>query len=189
MDGNFSRNAMQHLTNGMIEEIDSDRNNTLVTVSYTDCVNCNRRELEIRLVVGNNTVIFDERGRRIRSRDLLTGMVINATYSSAMTRSIPPQATAYMIRVVRQPRQENVIEGRIVDVNRRNRNFTVIKDGRRPDVIQFNISDDTKFFNGFGRPMDFADLIPGLRVRVNHANFMTASIPPQTTAYTVNIFR
>ena len=88
MDGNFSRNVMLHLTNGLIEEIDSDRNNTLVTVSYTDCVNCNRREQRIRLVVGNNTVIFDESGRRIRPRDLRTGMIVNATYSSAMTRSM-----------------------------------------------------------------------------------------------------
>lgn len=189
MDSNFSRNVMLHLTNGLIEEIDSDRNNTLITVSYTDCVNCNRREQRIRLVVGNNTVIFDESGRRIRPRELMEGMIINATYSSAMTRSIPPQATAYMIRVVRPPRQENITEGRIVDVNRRNRNFTVISDGRRPDVIQFNVSNDTRIFDSFGRPMDFSNLIPGLRVRVRHATFMTASIPPQTTAFEVRVFR
>ena len=189
MDGNFSRNAMQHLTNGIIEEIDSDRNNTLVTVSYTDCVNCNRRELEIRLVVGNNTVIFDERGRRIRSRDLLTGMVINATYSSAMTRSIPPQATAYMIRVVSRPRQENVTEGRITDINRRNRSFITISDGRNTSVIQFNVPENAIILNSFGRPMEFSNLVPGLRVRVRHASFMTASIPPQTTAFEVRVIR
>ena len=189
MDGNFSRNTMLHLTNGIIEELDYDRNNTLITVSYTDCVNCNRREYTIRLVVGNNTAIFDENGRRIRPRDLMTGMVINATYSSEMTRSIPPQATAYMIRVVKQPQQENITEGRVVDINRRNQNFTVITDSRRPDVIQFNVSENTRFFNGFGRPMDFADLIPGLRIRVRHASYMTASIPPQTTAFEVRVIR
>lgn len=189
MNGNFSRNTMQHLNNGLIEEIDSDRNNTLITVSYTDCVNCNRRELKIRLVVGNNTALFDENGRCIRPRDLMTGMVINATYSSAMTRSIPPQATAYMIRVVKQPQQENITEGRVVDINRRNQNFTVITDSRRPDAIQFNVSENTSFINSFGRPIDFADLIPGLRVRVRHANFMTASIPPQTVAFEVRVIR
>lgn len=189
MDSNFSRNAMLHLTNGLIEDIDSDRNNTLVTVSYTDCVNCNRRDQRVRLVVGNNTVIFNESGNRIRPRDLERGMIIDATFSSAMTRSIPPQATAYVIRVVRRPREENITEGRIVDVNRRNRNFTVIRDGRRPEAIQFNVTNDTRFFNSSGRPIDFSNLIPGLRVRVRHANFMTASIPPQTTAFEVRVIK
>lgn len=189
MDGNFSRNVMLHLTNGVIEEIDSDRNNTLVTVSYTDCVNCNRREQRIRLVTGNNTAIFDESGRRIRAEALRIGMIINATYSSAMMRSIPPQATAYMIRVVRQQPQENVTEGRIVDVNRRNQNFTVISDGKHPNVFQFNVTNETRIFNSFGRPMEFSNLIPGLRVRVRHAAFMTASIPPQTTAFEVRVIR
>lgn len=189
MDDNFSRNTMLHLTNGLIETIDTDRNNTLVTVSYTDCVNCNRREQTVRLVVGHNTVIFDESGRRINSGELRTGMLIDATFSAAMTRSIPPQATAYMIRVVGRSTQDMVTEGRIVDVNRRNRNFTLISDGRRPDVIQFNVSDDTKIINSSGRPMDFSNLIPGLRVRVRHAAFMTASIPPQTTALEVRVLR
>ncbi len=189
MDGNFSRNVMLHLSNGLIEDIDSDRDNTLVTVSYTNCVNCNRRDQMIRLVVGNNTVIFDESGRRIRPRDLRTGMLIDATFSSAMTRSIPPQATAYMIRIVGRPMQDIVTEGKIVDVNRRNRNFTTISDGKRASVIQFNVSNDTVILNSFGRPMDFSNLVPGMRVRVRHATFMTASIPPQTTAFEVRVVR
>lgn len=189
MDGYFSRNRMLHLTNGLIEDIDSDRNNTLVTVSYTDCVNCNRRDQRVRLVVSNNTVIYDESRNRIRARDLRTGMTINATFSSAMTRSIPPQATAYMIRVVGRPMQDIVTEGRIVDVNRRNRNFTTISDGNRASVIQFNVSNDTRIFNSSGRPMDFANLVPGMRVSVRHATFMTASIPPQTTAFEVRVLQ
>ena len=37
--------------------------------------------------------------------------------------------------------------------------------------------------------MGFSRLFPGLRVRVRHANFMTASIPPQTTALEVRVIR
>ena len=50
--------AMLHLTGGIIENISSDRNNTLVMVSYTECVNCGRRDQRIVLVIGNNTVLF-----------------------------------------------------------------------------------------------------------------------------------
>lgn len=189
MDGNFSRNTMLHISNGLIEDIDSDRNNTLVTISYTECANCNRRDQRVRLVVGNNTVIFDESGNRIRARDLRTGMMVNATFSSAMTRSIPPQANAYMIRVVGRPMQDIVTEGRIVDVNRRNRSFILVSDGNRSSVIQFNVPNDARILNSAGRPMDFSNLVPGLRVRVRHATFMTASIPPQTTAFEVRVIR
>lgn len=189
MDSNFSRNVMLHITGGLIEEIDSDRNNTFVTISYTDCVNCNRRDQRVRLVVGNNTVIMDESGRRIPARELRVGMTVDATFSSAMTRSIPPQATAYMIRVVSRARQENVTEGRITDINRRNRSFITISDGRNTSVIQFNVSENTVILNSAGRPINFANLMPGMRVRVRHASFMTASIPPQTTAFEVRVLR
>ena len=193
MDGNFSRNTMLHLTNGIIEELDSNRNNTLITVSYTDCVNCNRREYTIRLVVGNNTAIFDENGRRIRPRDLMTGMVINATYSSAMTRSIPPQATAYLIRIIRESRsdrppvREDMTTGRIWNVNRNDRSFDTITGQDFSTLTRFNVSEDARILNRMGRPISFSELMIGMRVRVTHANFMTASIPPQTTAFEVQI--
>lgn len=189
MDSNFSRNAMLHITGGLIEEIDSERNNTFITISYTECVNCNRRDQRVRLVVGNNTIITDESGRRIPARDLKVGMIVDATFSTAMTRSIPPQATAYMIRVVSRPRQENVTEGRIIDVDRRNRSFITVSDGNRTSVIRFHVPENTIIVNSFGRPMEFSNLVPGLRVRVRHAPFMTASIPPQTTAFEIRVIR
>lgn len=189
MDNTFSGNMVIHITEGLIEEISSDRNNLLVTISYTECVECNRRSQQVRLVVGNNTIIWDEAGNRVSSRDLRTGMMIDAAFSSAMTRSIPPQATAYTIRIVSQPESENVTIGRIIDVNRQNRSFTTVSDGSRLSVIRFNVADDAQIWNSFGRPMSFDSLVPGLRVRVRHAPFMTASIPPQTTAFEIHVIR
>lgn len=189
MDNILPGNTMLHFSRGIIEEISSDRNNLLVTVSYTRCANCNRRDQRIRLVVGNNTAIFDESGNRIPARDLRTGMVINATFSAAMTRSIPPQATAYMIRIVSRPASENVTTGRIVNVDRQNRSFTTINDGNLSSLIRFHVPEDAVIRNILGRPMDFSNLVPGLRVRVRHAAFMTASIPPQTTAFEIQVIR
>ncbi len=79
--------------------------------------------------------------------------------------------------------------GRIVDVDRRGRSFTTVSDGNLSSVMRFNLSDDAQILNPMGRPMNFENLVPGLRVRVRHANFMTMSIPPQTTAFEVRVIR
>lgn len=141
----------------------------------------------IRLNVGNNTVILDENNNRILLRDLQKGMVVNAAFSNATTRSIPPQSAAYVIQVIGRPLEDQVTVGRIVDIDRQNRSFTTISDGNISSVIRFHLADDAKIFNSFGRPMQFASLVPGLRVRVRHAAFMTMSIPPQTTAFEVRV--
>lgn len=82
---------------------------------------------------------------------------------------------------------DEITVGRIVNVNRQNRSFTTISDGNLSTVIQFNVPEDAAIRNIFGRPMNFSNLVPGLRVRVRHASFMTASIPPQTTAFEIQV--
>ncbi|MDE6220792.1 MAG: hypothetical protein K2G51_10280, partial [Lachnospiraceae bacterium] len=64
-----------------------------------------------------------------------------------------------------------------------------VSDGNLSTVIRFNVADDAQILNGMGRPMHFDNLVPGLRVRVRHAAFMTMSIPPQTTAFEVRVVR
>lgn len=185
MDNSF----LTQITNGTIEAIETSRNGSFVLVSYSDCPNCNRNNQTIRLNVGNNTVIMDENSNQIPLSDLRVGMTVNAAFSNATTRSIPPQSAAYVIQVVGRPRSDNVAVGRIVDVNRQNRSFTTISDGNISSAIRFNMAEDAQILNGMGRPMHFANLVPGLRVRVRHAAFMTMSIPPQTTAFEVRIIQ
>lgn len=184
MDDFSFRNPANSIRNGIIEEISSDNNNTFVTVSRPG----NRRaEDTIRLVVNRSTIILDENGTPIPPRSLRVGMSVNASHSSAMTRSIPPQAVAYIIQVIRRRRPDNITEGRIINIDRRNRSFTTIRDANLSSLIQFNLAPDARIFDRFGRPTEFSRLVPGLRVRVRHASFMTASIPPQTTAFEVRI--
>ncbi len=185
MDNTF----LTQITNGTIEEVETGRNGSFVLVSYRDCPNCGRDDQTIRLNVSDNTMIMDENRNRIPLRDLGRGMTVNAAFSNATTRSIPPQAAAYVIQVVGGMRNEDVTVGRIVDVDRRGRSFTTISDGNLSTVIRFNVADNAQILNGMGRPMNFENLVPGLRVRVRHANFMTMSIPPQTTAFEVRVIR
>lgn len=89
-----------NITNGLIDDITTERNTTFVTITYADRTNVIRPNQTVRLIVNNNTIISNENGNSVPVSFLRTGMTINATISSAMTRSIPPQTSAFEIRVV-----------------------------------------------------------------------------------------
>lgn len=183
----FPNNSIINISNAIIDDISSDRGSTFVTISYADIVNNRRTNQTVRLVVGRNTTILDENGNFAPVTSLTPGMIVNASFSSSMTRSIPPQAAAYLIRIVRRPMPDNTATGRILEVDRDNRSFTTIRDGNLSSIIRFNVPRNTPIFDRNGRPMNFSRLLPGMRVRVRHASFMTASIPPQTTAFEIRV--
>ncbi len=84
---------------------------------------------------------------------------------------------------------DNISIGRIIDIDRESRYFTTISDGNQSSIIRFNVPEDARILNIFGRQMNFSQLTPGMRVEVRHASFMTMSIPPQTTAFVVRVIR
>ena len=192
--GNFppnqtpNRNVIR-VFSAVIQEISHERNTTFVTISYNDCIGCAGVTGPVRLVVNQDTTIRDERGRNIRAGELERGMIVDANFSSAMTRSIPPQAQAFSIQVVRRGSQTQTATGRIIEVNTRNNFILVLRSQDPSSVVRFNISPDTTILDYFGRRTSLSSLRPGFRVRVEHAPFMTASIPPQTTAFTVRVIR
>lgn len=173
----------------LIEDIARDRGAVFVTISYTNCAGCGTPSDTVRLVVNQSTDIYDEQGRNIRPNELERGMTIDASFSSAMTRSIPPQAQAFFIRITERPVQSVTTTGRIAEVNSRN-NFIIVLTSQNPSsAIRFHILPDTVILDLFGRRTRLLALRPGFRVRVEHASFMTAGIPPQTTAFTVQVIR
>src|SRR5699024_1957795 len=105
----------------IIEEISQVRDTGHVTIAYgvTGDFTTVRMEL-VTLIVSNSTRIRDRSGRRMRVSDLRVGMTVDAEFSSAMTRSIPPQARAYSITVERRREPSNTTEGRILAVDARN---------------------------------------------------------------------
>lgn len=175
------------VSNAIIENISFSRNTWLVTITYNNCINCRNQNQQVVLVVDRNTAIQDETGAMIPPRELAIGMIINAVFSSAMTRSIPPQAQAFGIRVLSRVSAYETTTGRILEVDSQNQTFTTISNFNPSSVIRFNLSPDTVILNRWGRPIPFSRLVPGLRVRIQHASFMTASIPPQTTAFVIEI--
>ncbi len=77
--------------------------------------------------------------------------------------------------------QETVVAtGRIVEVDVDNRNFTIDSAGDFSGRIRFNVPEGANVM-----PLEKLDV--NMHVKVTHANFMTASLPPQTTAYEVEV--
>lgn len=179
-----NRNVIR-VFSAIIEEIFRDRNATFVTIAYDN----NRSRSLVRLVVNQETAIYDERGRNIRAAELARGMTVDASFSSAMTRSNPPQAQAFFIRVTGRASRSVTTIGRIAEVNNRNDFILVLRDQNPSSIIRFNISDNTVILDPFGRRTPLSSLRPGFRVRVEHATFMTTSIPPQTNAFIVRVIR
>lgn len=183
-----NRNAIR-VFSAVIDRINRERNTTFVTISYNDCIGCNGLRGPIQLVVNQDTTIRDERGRNIRANELERGMIVDATFSSAVTRSIPPQSQAFSISIRRRANRTQTTTGRMIEVNTRNNYILVLRNQNPSSVVRFNISPNTEIFDLFGRRTSLSSLTAGFRVRIEHASFMTASIPPQTTAFTVRVIR
>ena len=179
--------AVINITNAVIQDITSEQGTTYVTITYTSRQPNQRNEQTLRLVVRPRTIILNANGFPIKANALREGMNVNVAVSSAYTRSIPPQTTAYLIRIAGRQRPDDITVGNILDVDRNNRSFTTISDRDFSSIIRFNVPDNAMIFDRMGRPVNFSRLTPGMRVRVRHANFMTASIPPQTTAFEVRV--
>lgn len=179
--------AVNRISNATIEEISQDRNNTLVTAVYRDRRNNRGEEQRVRMVVGPATVVVKMDGNRGTEADLSVGMVVNAILSQQATRSIPPQSEAFFVEIVKGGEESSTTVGRIVDIDRMGRSFTTISDGNFTSILRFNVPQNTPITNRMGRNIEFNSLFPGMRVEVRHANFMTNSIPPQTTALEVKV--
>lgn len=183
-----SKDDVIRTRDSIIEEIRVDRNTGFVTISYGVMGDFNMIHMElVTLVVDNNTIIRDRSGRNLRLSDLREGMVVDAEFSSAMTFSIPPQARAYRITVINNNTAFNITEGRVLSIDFEN---GFLYTGNANDLLsqmRFVITNSTVILDRNGNRIRLRNIRPGQRVRIKHATFQTFSIPPQTTAFVVQI--
>lgn len=172
----------------IIEEIMRDRNAGYVTISYGVMGEFNMIHINlVTLLVDRDTMIQNQFGQEMFLRDLEEGMVVDAEFSSVMTSSIPPQSRAFRITVLRENNVSNIKVDRVLSVDDANR-FLIT--GNANDIssqIRFVITDYTLILDRRGNRICLCHIRPGQMVRVEHASFMTFSIPPQTTAYSVQV--
>lgn len=174
--------------NALIEDINIDNRTGFVTISYGVPSEFNMIMMElVTLVVDRNTVIQDCMGQSLRISDLRVGMVVDAVFSTAMTRSIPPQSTAFRITVISDSNETFFKEGRVLEVDPV---FNFLYVGEPNDMlsqIRFVVNNQTDIRDRRGNRISLRDLRPGNFVRVQYADFMTMSIPPQTVAYAIQL--
>lgn len=181
--GNFLR-----IDNAIVEEVTCFGSRRSILISHRP-----RRagrpgsEERILLNINQNTVARNALGQSINPCSIRRGTRIDAVISAAMTRSIPPQANAFIIMVQRPSRESSptVTTDRIASIDVRNRILTTGNPNQINSQIHFVITNSTLITDRFGRPIRLGQLRPGERVRITHASFQTASIPPQTTAFLV----
>ena len=152
--GTLSRRGnISQITNAFVEEVNAFSNTSTgyIIVSYAASPGQQSDNIQmLRLNINRNTVILDSSGQVISLSEIRPQTWINAVFSSAMTRSIPPQANAFLIQV------------------------------------RYVVSNST-FSDPSGRPITLSSLRPSQRVRITHATTQTASIPPQTIAFHVQL--
>lgn len=206
--GNYLR-----INNALVEEVSpTTRNTGTIIVSYSVPAPNGRTAIDqLQLNVNNNTFIQGQYGLPICFCELRQGMWIDVTFSPAMTRSIPPQSNAYMIIVRRmpqtfppqtfppqvfppqilppqnRPQPTSTTTGRIARVDTSNNLLYTGTPGNIGSQTRFVVTGSTLIQNRNGLPIRLSALRPGQLVRITHANFMTASIPPQTTAFRIQV--
>jgi len=174
--------------NAFIENISTENRTGYVTISYGVMGEFCMVHMEIvTLVVNRDTIIRDQFGQTLSFSDLREGMVVDAEFSGAMTRSIPPQSIAFRITVINQNSNSQITEGRVLSVDTNNNFFLTGNPNDIYSQMRFVVSDSTVIRDRRGRQIRLRDLRPGEFVRVEHANFQTMSIPPQTTAFNVQV--
>jgi len=62
--------------------------------------NANDISTQMRFVITNSTIILDRGGNRISLRNLRPGQTVRVEHASFQTPSIPPQTTAFSVRVL-----------------------------------------------------------------------------------------
>ena len=176
--------------NAIIQSISRNRHNGFVTISYQMIGrNPMNGQYLVTLVTGRNTRIKDQFGKVIGLRGLREGMVVNARFSPAMTKSMPPQSTAYQITIVMQNEASIMDEGRILEIEF-GRGYDYLLTGLEDNIysqMRYTIGNSTLIRDQRGNPISIRALRPGQLVRIERASFQTMSIPPQTPALTVQI--
>lgn len=178
-----------HVENALIEEIVAlTERSGYILISYQQEDESNMSYMQVlRLNIGDETLIIDEMGEELSVYDLEEGMRIAAVFSSAMTRSIPPQSFAYRIVVLQAEALMDITIDRVVSVDVNNGFILTGNPYDINDQLIFTISNETVILDQGNSTIPLAAIQPGQLIWVEHAIFQTLSIPPQSPAYRVQM--
>jgi hypothetical protein len=181
--------SILHIENALVEDVFTSNSRTgYVLVSYAAPGRNEMINIELlQLNVDWDTILINQFGDSISLCTVRKGMWINAEFSAAITRSIPPQTKAFrIVAFVQMPAYRTTTDW-IVSVDVANGFLVTGNPDDETDQMRFVVSRATEILDQNNNPIRFSSLQPGQLVRVEHANFQTASIPPQSTAYRIQL--
>lgn len=182
--------SIMRVDNALVEEVSTQNRTTgHLLISYAVPKSNRMTSIELLLLnISRNTVILNSLGLRMCLSDIRTGMWIDSIFSPIMTRSIPPRSNAFLV-VARRELQSSVsvTTDRIAMIDANNNFLYTGSPNNSNSQVRFVISNSTVISDRNGNPVNLHLLRPGQMVRVTHSNFQTASIPPQTTAFHVQL--
>lgn len=184
-----NRNIL-HIDNALIEKVVTSNTPVgYILISYKVKEQNNKHHNNIiRLNIARDTIIMNAFGEPLALSALKEGMHIDADFSAAMTRSIPPQSRAYRIMVRAEDSSIKATKDRVVSVDTENSILYTGNPNEISDQIKFIITNATIILDKKGNRIRLNNIRPGQLVKVEHAEFKTMSVPPQTTAFRVQLF-
>lgn len=186
----LSLENVARINNAVIEEVSCQGSQRSILISYsTSQRNPISRPQSLRLNITPRTIILNSSGENVNACSLSKGTRISTVFSANMTRSIPPQSNALLILVhgFSQSPAPAITTGRISSIDTRNRILYTGNPNNPSSQTRFIITDDTLITNRQGLPIPLSLLRTGQMVRITHSAAQTASIPPQTTAYRIQV--
>lgn len=175
--------------NALVEEVYTPNSRTgYIKISYSIP---GEREMVftdlLQLNVGWNTILINQFNESISLCRILKGMTINAWFSTDITDGTPPQSNAYRIVAFLPAPNIRVIIDRITSIDTQNGFLYVGNPRNEVEQIRFIISNMTQILDQENRVIPLNSLQTGQMVRVEYGDIVTASIPPQTPAYLVQL--
>lgn len=181
---------IMYIDNALVEEVSVwNRTNGYVLLSYAVPQGRQMTAIELlRLNVGRNTVLLNSFGINTGLKSIHKGMRADVVFSRMMTRSIPPQSNAFMIAARRESQAPLPSStSRISSVDVRNNFIYTGNPNNINSQTRYSLANPGSIRDIQGNPVNIRFLHPGQKVLIVHADFQTASIPPQTTAYYVQL--
>ncbi len=142
---------------------------------------------EVMFMVDDNTHFHHEMNRMLyRFNDVTVGATVKVYFSEAMTASLPPQTYAKEVVFVNsaQVEQKLFVNATVTEVGE----GFILAETETMGEVMFMVSDETNIHHEMNRMLyRINDIKAGDKISVNHAEAMTASLPPQTAAYEIII--
>lgn len=142
----------------------------------------------LRLNINKNTVILDYSGFPTDFSAIRKGMYVDAIYSPVLTRSNPPQSSAFLI-VIKTDHQATLgfTMDQIIEVDIDNNCLYTGSADDTGNRIKFTISDKTFIRDQTGVPADIHSPQPGQSARIIHAALKNNGTPQEIAALYIQL--